>query len=98
MKFEGTKGEWQTYQHLAEVQVGTPMVNICTMHYEDNKEIDARLISAAPELLDAVLITLKWIKTGQETETAVRNRCEKALKKALAKKDADLEEWFIQLP
>jgi len=42
-------------------------------------EANARLIATAPELLEIAQITLNWIKTGQEMETDIKNRCEKAI-------------------
>lgn len=91
MEFKGTKGEWRIFRHLAEVWVGTGSMNVCKLHFENHKEEDARLISAAPDMLEA-LQTWEAANALGDDELLVKARTLRsmAIEKALAEKDANL--------
>lgn len=88
MEFKGIKDKWgvcsanktevNSYNGTAIAECG--MSQMASM---EEREANAKLIAAAPELLEAVKLTLNWIKTGQEFELSVKNSCENAIKKAL---------------
>ena len=81
MEFNGTKGNWTIeFKHINKKCAYA----IKEFNGNANEDVaNAKLISVAPELLEIAQITLNWIKTGGEMEADIKNKCEKAIKKAL---------------
>ena len=98
-EFKGTKGEWKQEHRIIDnggmyaTEVFSGDTVICSMKWcgeqidekttTSRRPENAKLISSAPELLEVAQLTLNWIKTGQEMETDIKNKCENAIKKAL---------------
>ncbi len=50
-----TKGPWKVYQYDNKVQIdGIGRKSVCTIHSNNEEKANARLIAAAPELLEAL--------------------------------------------
>lgn len=86
-KFKGTSGPWHTYRgEYGELFVDAPSgpneTTICeVLDYEkDDMEANARLIAAAPELLEALQSMVEIMDGLTEAYPALKN--EVALKKA----------------
>ena len=62
-----TPGPWEVHQDAdEEVTVRHEGGHVCDMHWGDNNKVDARLIAAAPEMLEALEMVKKWAITDFE--------------------------------
>jgi Sec7-like guanine-nucleotide exchange factor len=91
MEFKGTKGDWATglfpnLNHPHRTVLTEEGIEICTIHL-DNEEIraNAKLIAAAPELLDALQNYMRQLNNPalREFKEGTVEKMEKAINKAL---------------
>ena len=84
-----TKGPWRLSDNKQWIQGewDTDIACICNAHYWGQPQADAnaRLITAAPELLDACREAESVLRTFAEANTAVAPRTLEKLRAALAK-------------
>ena len=77
MEFQGTKGKWEV---VAQNETGALITgmngneSICTVWGSvDEFEANAKLIAAAPELLEALIECSAFLNTVQSPDTSARN-------------------------
>lgn len=95
MEFKGTKGEWEVYDNgnFPEIKLkGQYVGQICMMPYsnaefekavnsKEENEANAKLIAAAPELLQACIDVCNINNIDKLLEA--KKECKKAIQKAL---------------
>lgn len=96
LKFKETKGKW-TVSHGAEMlpsivskELHLPIAHLCkvsdTMNpFDEESEANAKLISAAPELLKACDTMRRWIECKDEAELDLNlEKIDELIKKTLS--------------
>ena len=82
-----TKGEWINLGYRVDVDIADGLSGICEMSdwmTEEEMEANAKLIAAAPELLQVSIKCLQWCNSAMSPEfvNKLRIEAETAIKKA----------------
>lgn len=89
MEFKGTKGGWKVKDSSITPTICTQdeNVRICNITKSDSQteKANAQLISAAPELLEALKRLVRTIKAEGLSKDILTARAEQAINKALGK-------------
>lgn len=90
MEFKGTKGKWKVAEDTFVSQVRTDIDLICVVGHEDMAdteiEANAKLIAAAPELLEALQLLLAAYRSTEDDDFWNKDpeqKAEAAINKAL---------------
>lgn len=89
METKFTKGEWYAVKQIESMEVHSRRFTagidvICSINNQflkEQTEANAKLIAAAPELLDSLLELISWIKEGDYDQSFIE-KAEQAIKKA----------------